>query len=587
MRICRSWKWVVMSAIAGLALPVIPGVIATGPVGIRVMERPAVTASAEYAPDRIIVKYRDAAAKHGVERSQLLEAVGATVNRRFATMTDMESLRLDGAMSVEAAVARLASDPRIEFAEPSFIVTTHSVPNDEHFDQQWGLHNVGQAINDYPSQGADIDVDGPEAWDHGVGSSTVVIADIDEGVDVTHPDIAANVWTNPGEVAGNGNDDDGNGFVDDVNGWDFLHDDATVFDGADDTSDNTDFHGTHTSGTIGAVGNNGIGVAGVCWNVRIMSLKFLQFQGTTEDAIAAVDYAVMMKQRGVNIRAINASWGGGSYSSGLYAAIQAAGSADILFCASAGNGGSDGIGDDNDVYPSYPCSFDLPNIISVASWTRYDLLSNFSNFGATSVDIAAPGSLIASTGPNGHYYFSSGTSMAAPHITGSVGLLASISPSLTGAQIKQILLDTSTPVASTQPTVTGGRLNLLAAVESAIAIGGGGGDGDGDGDDDGGPPPPPPPPSPVVTSAEWLNRRTTLYVYGRELKGTAVIEVNGVAVTRMVFEVRDQLPDGSYERIGWLARGKNKRLIPKGVPIVITVYEPTTQLRSAPITFVR
>ena len=581
MRIRRSWKWIVASTIVGLALPVVPGATATGPVRIRVMDRPSATVASAWAPDRIIVKYRDAAAKLDAERSFMRESVGAVVHRRFATMTDMESLSLDGTTSVEDAVVRLSSDPRVEFAEPSFVVATHAVPNDEHFDQQWGLHNIGQDINDYPTQGADIDVDGPEAWDHGTGNSTVVIADIDEGVDITHPDLAANAWTNPGEVAGNGADDDGNGFVDDVNGWDFLNDDPSVFDGASDTTDSTDFHGTHTSGTIGAVGNNGIGVAGVCWNVRIMSLKFLQFQGTTEDAIAAVDYAVMMKQRGVNIRAINASWGGSNYSSGLYAAIQVAGAADILFCASAGNGGADGVGDDNDASPSYPASYDLPNIISVASWTRYDQLSSFSNYGATTVDIAAPGSLIASTGPNGHYYFSSGTSMAAPHVTGSVGLLASISPSLTGTQIKEILLDTSTPLPVNRPTVTGGRLNLQAAVDSAI------GEGGGDDDDDGGPPPPPPPPAPNPTSAQWLNRKSTLYVYGTVLTGTSVIEINGVAVSRMVYETRDQMSDGSYERIGFLARGKNKRLIPKGAPLVITVYEPTTLQRSAPITFIR
>ncbi len=581
MRIRRSWKWIVASTIAGLAIPVVPGATATGPVPIRVMDRPSVTAVGTYAPDRIIVKYRDSAAKLDAERSFMRESIGAVVHRRFATMSEMESLSLDGTMSVEDAVARLSSDPRVEFAEPSFIVATHAVPNDEHFDQQWGLHNIGQEINDYPTQGADIDVDGPEAWDHGTGSSTVVIADIDEGVDVTHPDLAANAWTNPGETAGNGVDDDGNGFVDDVNGWDFLNDDPSVFDGASDTTDSTDFHGTHTGGTIGAVGNNGIGVAGVCWNVRIMSLKFLQFQGTTEDAIAAVDYAVMMKQRGVNIRAINASWGGSNYSSGLYTAIQSAGAADILFCASAGNGGADGVGDDNDAFPSYPASYDLPNIISVASWTRYDQLSSFSNYGATTVDIAAPGSLIASTGPNGHYYFSSGTSMAAPHVTGSVGLLASISPSLTGTQIKEILLETSTTLALNRPTVTGGRLNLQAAVDAAI------GEDGGDDDDDGGPPPPPPPPAPNATSAQWLNRKSTLYVYGTVLTGTSVIEINGVAVSRMVYETRDQMSDGSYERIGFLARGKNKRLIPKGSPIVITVYEPTTLQRSAPITFIR
>lgn len=578
MRIRRSWKLAVLTVVAGVALPVVPVAVATNFSDLRVMERPFVADPSGYASDRVVVKYRDEASKQDAVRTQLAEEVGGIVHRRFATLPTVESLKLDGRMTVEDAVATLASDPRVEFAEPSYFVAPHGVPGDEHFDQQWGLHNVGQEINDYPTQGPDIDVDGPEAWEHGVGSSTVVIADIDTGADLGHPDLAANAWTNPGEIDRNGIDDDNNGFVDDVHGWDFLHDDASVFDGALDDSDSTDFHGTHTSGTIGAVGNNGIGVAGVCWNVRLMSLKFLEGQGTTEDAIAAIDYAVMMKQRGVNIRAINASWGGSSNSSALYAAIRAAGDADILFCASSGNGGSDGVGDNNDAFPSYPSAFDLDNIISVASWTRYNQLSSFSNFGLRSVDLAAPGSLVASTGPNGHYYFSSGTSMAAPHITGAVGLLASVAPNLTGAEIKAILLDTAAPLPTPQSTVTGGRLDLNAAVESALAID--------DGDDEE-PPPPPPPPAPVATAAQWLNRKSTLYVSGSVLTATSVIEINGVAVPRMVYEVRDQLPDGSFERIGFLARGKSKRMIPKRVPIVITVFEPTTQQRSAPLTFIR
>ena len=183
----------------------------------------------------------------------------------------------------------------------------------------------------------------------------------------------------------------------------FAHDDETVFDGARDQSNSTDFHGTHTGGTVGAVGDNGIGVAGVCWNVRLMSLKFLEGSGLTSNAIACIDYAVAMKRRGANLRAINASWGGGGYSDALQEAIAAAGALDVLFCAASGNGGDDGRADNIDSSPVYPAGYPLANIVSVGAWTRYDQAASFSNYGATSVDLMAPGGLIASTGPNGTY----------------------------------------------------------------------------------------------------------------------------------------------------------------------------------------
>ena len=378
----------------------------------------------------------------------------------------------------------------------------------------------------------------------------------------------------------NGVDDDGNGFVDDVHGWDFLHDDATTFDGAFDTTNSTDFHGTHTSGTIGAVGNNGIGVSGVCWSVQIMSLKFLENVGSTDDAIAAFDYAVSMKERGVNLRAINCSWGGYNYSQSLHDAIGRVNDADILVCASSGNGGSDGVGDDNDRVPSYPASFDLPNIISVGAWTRYDQAATFSNYGATSVDLLAPGGLVASTGPNGSYYFASGTSMAAPHVTGTVALIASLKPGLTGAQIKEAILSSTVPIPLAKPTVTGGRLSLLQAVETALAI-------DGGDDGGGGPPPPPPPPAPVVLSAKFSPAKNLLVVDGLRFTNASVIEIDSVAMPVMRFSNHDLQADGSYNRMSGKAPGRINFVLPKHQAVMLTVFDSSTGQRSSPLAFTR
>jgi subtilisin family serine protease len=576
MTIQGSWKWIlVWVAVVGM----LPSARA-GVARIPVMQRRASAAVEAYRPDRVLVKYTGDAAKTTVSRDAVRAAAGATLARAYTTMPDLEALALAPGASVEDALAALRANPSVAYAEPDYLWTTDALPDDEKFNQEWGLYNTGQEIAGYPGEAAGVDIDAPEAWEYGTGSADVVVADIDEGCDYRHPDLAPNMWTNPGEVPDNNIDDDANGFVDDVHGWDFINDDASTFDGALDFSDTTDFHGTHTSGTIGAVGNNGIGVAGVCWTVRIMSIKFLEVSGSTSDAIASFDYAVMMKQRGVNLRAINCSWGGGSYSQALYDAISHTTELGILVCASSGNAGSD-----NDAVPGYPASYDLPNIISVGAWTRYNQEASFSNYGAASVDLLAPGGLVASTGPNGHYYFSSGTSMAAPHVTGAAALIASIAPSLTAADIKNVLLSTTVPVPYAHASVTRGRLDLKAAVEAAIAIGGGGGGGGDDGG--GGPPPPPPPPAPLVLDAKFVSKRKTLYVDGRLFTTSSVIEIDGVAMPLMRYSPGDQLPDGSYLRISGKAPGRINFVLPKHRQVLITVYDSGTGQRSAPFGFTR
>ena len=268
----------------------------------------------------------------------------------------------------------------------------------------------------------------PGRLDHRpTGSSSVVVAVIDTGVDYNHVDLAANIWTNPGEIAGNGIDDDGNGFVDDVHGYDFANNDGNPMD------DNG--HGTHVAGTIAAVGNNSLGVTGVAWSTSIMPLKFLSANGSgyLSDAVEAINYATMMRTRyGVNVRVDNNSWGGGGFSSAMQSAIQAANDAGILFVAAAGNSGTN-----NDASPQYPANYDSPNVISVAATDQNGQLASFSNYGATTVDLAAPGVSIYSTTPNNTYSTYSGTSMATPHVSAVAALAWALNPDATVAEVRK------------------------------------------------------------------------------------------------------------------------------------------------------
>ncbi|WP_233256491.1 S8 family peptidase, partial [Microcystis sp. 0824] len=280
----------------------------------------------------------------------------------------------------------------------------------------------------------------------------LVIGVIDTGVDYNHQDLVGNIWTNPGEIAGDGIDNDGNGYIDDIRGWDFAYNDNNPSD--------VNGHGTHVSGTIAGKGNNGVGVTGVAWNAKIMPLKFLNDQGSgsTSNAILAINYATA---KGVKLT--NNSWGGGGYSQALYDAINAAGQAGALFIAAAGNDAKN-----TDTSPSYPASYNLANIISVASTTRTDALSSFSNYGLTSVDLGAPGSEIYSTTPNNTYSTYSGTSMASPHVAGAAALLWSQNPTWTAQQVKDALMNTGDPLASLAgKTVSGKRLNVFNALAAA------------------------------------------------------------------------------------------------------------------------
>lgn len=338
----------------------------------------------------------------------------------------------------------VGEDPEVQVVEPDYLHFPTATPNDPAFSDLWGLHNAGQF-----SGTVDADIDAPEAWDITTDASSVLVGVIDTGVDRAHPDLSANMWTNPLEIAGNGVDDDNNGFIDDVHGWDFYEDNNDPSDGGS--------HGTHCAGTIGAVGSNGIGVVGVSWNVSMVGIRFLgPTGGSTSDAIESINYATII---GADLT--SNSWGGGGFSTSLLQAIENGASADILFVAAAGNESVD-----NDTNPHYPSSYTSNSIISVAASDRNDGIASFSNWGRTSVDLAAPGVAIYSTIPNSSYGNKSGTSMATPHVSGALALLRSVAPQLPHLDLKQQLLQTVDPVAAfSQNTVTGGRMNLNATMQ--------------------------------------------------------------------------------------------------------------------------
>lgn len=418
----------------------------------------------EFAAGQVLVKFQPDLSDHEIEQTSAL--LRARTIERFALDPHLHLLELGAGVTVQAAVNLLSNHPNVVFAEPNFIYRTAVLPNDPGFTyfggQLWGLHNEGRCCLVGGVGGKiDADIDGPEAWDIATGSKNVVVGVVDTGIDYNHKDLQANMWINPGEIAGNLIDDDGNGYVDDIHG-------INAITGTGDPLDDND-HGTHVSGTIGAVGNNGKGVAGVNWNVGLMALKFLNSFGfgRTSNAIKSIDYAVMMKLRGAaNVIALNASWGGGAFSQALLDAINRANSAGILFVAAAGNSGSN-----NDAQPHYPSSYNAPNVIAVAATDKFDNLASFSNFGATSVDLGGPGVDIASTVRNNSYAFLSGTSMATPHVTGTAALVKAARSALTHLQIRDLIFATVVKIpALVGKTVTEGRVNAFRAVAKTNTI---------------------------------------------------------------------------------------------------------------------
>ncbi|MCC5878372.1 MAG: S8 family serine peptidase [Idiomarina sp.] len=384
---------------------------------------------------------------------------GRDLRMRHVAEGRINKIHVANAAQRDRVIKRLSQHPLIEVAEPNYILTTAvtdrqplSVPNDQFFGLMWNLHNTGQEGG---TVGADISA--LDAWDITKGDSNIVIGVIDEGVDYNHPDLVGNIWQNPGEICDNGIDDTGTGVIDDCHGFNAI-------DGSGDPMD-LGGHGTHVAGTIGASTNNSIGIAGINWDVQIAGCKFLGPEGgSTSDAIACIDYFTNLRvNHNVNIVATNNSWGGGGFSQTLRSAIQTHNDAGIMFVAAAGNSGQDA-----DISPMYPAAYDLPGIVSVANTTRTDAMSGTSTYGAVSVDLGAPGTQIPSTYIDGGYVYMSGTSMAAPHVAGVAGLIWSIAPHLSIAEVKQIMMDSGDPLpALAGRTVSGKRLNAHQALIDA------------------------------------------------------------------------------------------------------------------------
>jgi len=366
-----------------------------------------------------------------------------------------------GDKSLESAMNDLKNLPEVEFAEPNFIyrvgapmtanytpraLSINDAPNDPRFGELWGILNTGSNEPGGTSRGTSgADSNATRAWELTKGSKDVKIAIIDTGIDYNHSDLKENIWTNQAELNGKpGVDDDGNGFVDDVHGYDFANNDGDPLDGHG--------HGSHCAGTIAAVHDNGVGVAGVMSEATLVAVKFLSDagSGTTEDAVRAIDYAT-----GLNVDIMSNSWGGGGFSQALKDAITRAQDKGILFVAAAGNSSTD-----NDTTPHYPSSYDVSNVISVAAHTAQDSLASFSCYGRRSVHVAAPGHNILSTVKNNGYAVYSGTSMATPHVSGALGLLVAKEGRLPVAEVRERLMATSEPIrAYRRKTVSGGRLN--------------------------------------------------------------------------------------------------------------------------------
>ena len=408
------------------------------------------TKTGSYVSDEVLIKLDStASARRSVES---LVDEGANVLEKLGDL-GWQRIRIPAGMTVEDALQQYKKLDGVIAVQPNFyyhLLTT--TPNDPQFIST-GMYGLGK-------------ISAPQAWDLTTGSSAVVVADIDTGMRYTHQDLAANAWINEGEIAANGVDDDNNGFVDDVRGWDFFYNDNNPIDDAGG-------HGTHTAGTIGAVGNNFLNVVGVNWNVKLMPIKIYSPNGTDSTSamlVNAYNYVRMMKLRGVNIRVTNNSYGGCGeacgYDQATKDALDGMGDAGILNVFAAGNANVN-----NDVNPSgsYPSVYTSPSILAVAASTSTDAKASFSSYGPISVDLAAPGSGVLSTYATSDTATAtlSGTSMATPHTAGAAALLSAYNPNLSVASLKATLMNTVDALpAWTALVKSGGRLNVFAALQN-------------------------------------------------------------------------------------------------------------------------
>jgi subtilisin family serine protease len=416
---------------------------------------------ARYVPGEVLVRYKSesqARNRQGGGRVTTRQGLDIPVQvERLAASNLIEGLRLARVPADQTlrAVAALKTQPDVLYAEPNYLYKAARLPNDPFFNDT-GMSKINAQV----------------AWDTQTGSRSVVVAVLDQGIDISHEDLAANIWTNPapGSIPG---------FTNDLHGYNFIDNSGNVFSG----NPNED-HATHVAGTIGAVGDNGKGVMGVNWAVSLMSLKFLDIDtfGEAKHALDACTYAKAMRDKwiatggaqGANIRVINASFGGGPYSHLFEDAVSKLNDSGIMFVAAAGNfdpatSVPDTLTPNNDLVPQYPANFNGPNMISVAATDGADQRANFSHYGALTVDLGAPGVSILSTTPGNTYTKFNGTSMAAPHVSGSAALLWAQNPNLTVQQVKNLLLlngDVSSDL--TDHTLTGRRLDVGKSFQSLL-----------------------------------------------------------------------------------------------------------------------
>jgi len=410
----------------------------------------------ESSSNDIIVKYKDGDQKSTTEKNIQSNSKAKGFNRkRYLKKQEIAIYEIKEADNVEKVIAELNDDPNVEYAQPNYPLDVAAVPTDDKFTYQWSLFNDGQEADGDPGR-ATVDINVLNAWNLTMGNKDVVIGVLDTGIDINHPDLSENIYTNTKETPNNCIDDDGNGYIDDINGWDFANDDASVYDAV-----NTDTHGTYVAGIIAASVNDG-GITGVAPMVKVMPLKFIHgTTGYTSDAIEAIEYA-----KKIGVKVINCSFGGTDNNLALQDIMKNSG---ILFICSAGNNGSD-----TAKKPVYPAAFPIDNVISVAAIDSQGVLPEFSSYGKN-VDVAAPGTNIYGTTPgednnySDNYNYYSGTSVSAAIVSGIAGLILSDNPDISIPKIKEQIIKGVVKCATLKDKIaSGGRVDAFAALTGTI-----------------------------------------------------------------------------------------------------------------------